>query len=124
MSKEINFQVLKDNGQVVVFSLVPRPETYAERFCLRLHSGLLKKEAVIKVIREEIIFCVPIGPKTDEFRAKVEAEDLAAISKLLDDDKAKNPELIVKSDPLDLTCCGFRVTLPGYEKFYHQKKKR
>ncbi|OGY47589.1 MAG: hypothetical protein A3J62_00160 [Candidatus Buchananbacteria bacterium RIFCSPHIGHO2_02_FULL_38_8] len=115
MSKEINFQVLRDGGQVVGFSLVPNPETLSELFCKRLQRGLVSGKAEIKIEVEEIIFSIPDGQKRDEFRAKVAAEDLIAIVKLLAADRAKDPELIIRDEPFDLTCYGFRVTLPGYE---------
>lgn len=89
MAFEIDFTVLKnEKGDIIGFSLIPRPHTKSEIFCDTFPRTLGKKEARMFIEGKELVFNHPAYScfrenEGAEHRVSLKQKELQAIQRLL-----------------------------------------
>ena len=80
---ETDFEVLKNDGKVIGFSLIAQPQFEAEVFCNTFPKALLDRESNIKFEGNEIVFVHPNCDFSGRCAHKLDAADIAALQELL-----------------------------------------
>lgn len=106
MAIETNFKVLKDEqGEVIGFSLIAKPQAEAELFCSSFPKALLNDQAEIKfdISTQEIVFDFPDCKVKGRCAHKLEKEEFIVLSVMLNS----------KEDRLQVSKAG--MLTPGFK---------